>query len=218
MALRGSIKRFSSFIRSVIAVDGTTLKHKYSMYLYIASALDGNVKKFSIAFGIGDGENESAYTWFFRCFKECVGEIDNLVFVINRHKGVENALKVVYPNNHHGLCMYHISQNLKAKKFAHNDSILPPFYLAAKAYLPNKFDHYMDQLECVSIKAVHYLQEIDGERWARSKFPVNRYNILITNIAKCMNAIIKDEREMPTILSVQSCNNGFTIVVLVSVI
>ena len=199
MALGGSIKRFSSFIRPVVAVDGTTLKHKYSGYLYIASALDGNGQIFPIAFGIGDGENESAYTWFFQCFKECAGEIDNLVFVTDRHKGIENALKVVYPNNHHGLCMYHISQNLKAKKFAHNDSLLPPFYLAAKAYLPNKFDHYMDKLERVSIRVVHYLQKIDGERWARSKFPVSRYNILTTNIAKCMNAIIKDAREMPII-------------------
>ena len=57
----------------------------------------------------------------------------------------------------------------------------------------------MDQLKRVSIRAVHYLQEINGERWARSKFPMNWYNILTTNIAECMNAIIKDAREMPII-------------------
>ena len=199
MALGGSIKGFASFIRPVVAVDGTTLKHKYSGYLYIASAVDGNGQIFPIAFGIGDGENEAAYTWFFQCFKECFGEIDNLVFVTDRHKGIENALKVVYPNNYHGLCMYHISQNLKAKKFAHNDVILPPFYLAAKAYLPNKFDHYMAEIEIISTRAFEYLQEIDGERWARSMFPVTRYNILTTNIAECMNAILKDAREMPII-------------------
>ena len=113
--------------------------------------------------------------------------------------GIENALKFVYPNNHHGLCMYRISQNMKAKKFAHNDVILSQFYLAAKAYLPNKFDHYMAELGSISIRVVRYLQEIDRERWARSKFPVTRYNILTTNIAECMNVILKDIREMSII-------------------
>ena len=122
-----------------------------------------------------------------------------MVFVTDQHKGIENALKVVYPNNYHDLCMYHISQNLKAKKFASNDMILPPFYLAAKTYFPNKFDHYMADLGSISIRSVEYLQEIDGERWARSKFPMTRYNILITNITKCMNAILKDARELPII-------------------
>ena len=43
-------------------VDGTTLKHEYSGYLYITSAVDGKGQIFPIAFGIGDGENEAAYT------------------------------------------------------------------------------------------------------------------------------------------------------------
>ena len=54
MALGGSIKGFSSFIRLVVAVDGITLKHKYSAYLYIVSALDGNGQIFPVAFEIGD--------------------------------------------------------------------------------------------------------------------------------------------------------------------
>ena len=96
MALGESIKGFASFIRTVVAVDGTTLKHNYIGYLNIASTIDGNGQIFPIAFGIGDEENEPAYTWFFQCFKECFGEIDNLVFVTHQYKGIENALKLVY--------------------------------------------------------------------------------------------------------------------------
>ena len=95
MALGGSIKGFVSFIKPVVTVEGTTLEHKYNGYLYIASAIDGNGQIFPITFGIGDRENEAAYTWFFQCFKECFGEIDNLVFITDRHKGIENTLKVV---------------------------------------------------------------------------------------------------------------------------
>lgn len=63
----------------------------------------------------------------------------NLVFVTDRHKTIENALKVIYPNTQHELCMYHISHNLKEKKFGLDSQFLPIFCLAAKAYLANKF-------------------------------------------------------------------------------
>ena len=121
MALGASIQGFRSSIKPVVAVDGTTLKYRYRDYLYIALAVDGNGQIFPLALGVGDGENQEAYTWFFCCFREAYGEPDNLVFVFDRHKGIENALKVVYPNCYHGLCMYHISQNLKAKKFGQDN-------------------------------------------------------------------------------------------------
>ena len=101
--------------------------------------MDGNNQIYPLAFGICDGENEAAYIWFFTRFKETFGETENLVFVTDRHKAIENALKVVYPNTQHGLCMYHISQNIKAKKFGPDSQTLLIFYLPTKAYLENKF-------------------------------------------------------------------------------
>ena len=199
MALGASIRGFRSSIRPVVVVDGTTLKHRYRGYLYIASAVDGNGQIFPLAFGVGDGENQEAYTWFFSCFREAYGEPDNLVFVSYRHKGIENALKVVYLNCYHGLCMYHISQNIKAKKFGQDNQILPAFYLAAKEYLPSRFEFYMTELGIINIRVVEYLSEIEVERWARCKFSVTRYNIMTTNIAECMNGILRDAREMPLV-------------------
>ena len=121
------------------------------------------------------------------------------MFVTDRHKAIENALKVVYPNTQHGLCMYHISQNIKAKKFGPDSQILPIFYLAAKAYLQNKFFQYMTDLRNVNMRAVQYLEEIEVERWARCRFTTKRYNLMTTNIAECMNAILRDAREMPVV-------------------
>ena len=72
-------------------------------------------------------ENEVSYIWFFTKFKETFGETKNLVFVTDRHKAIENAFKVVYPNTQHGFCMYHISQIIKAKKFGPDSQIIPIF-------------------------------------------------------------------------------------------
>ena len=121
MALGASIRGFQSKIRPVIAIDGTTLKHRYRGYLYIAAAVDGNGQIYPLAFGVGDSENEKTYIWFFHYFREAYEEPNNLLFVFDRYKVIENTLKVVYPNSHYGLCMYHISQKLKVKKFGHED-------------------------------------------------------------------------------------------------
>ena len=66
--------------------------------------------------------------------------------------------------------MYHISQNLKAKTFGQDNEILLTFYLAAKEYLPSKFDYYMTELGITNIRVVEYLSEIEVERWAHCKF------------------------------------------------
>ena len=100
--------------------------------------------------------------------------------------------------------MYYISQNLKAKKFGHEDQVLLTFYLAAKSYLESRFEHYMCEMRNISTQAVEYLSEIEVERWARYKFPFTRYNIMTTNIAECMNAILRDAREMPLVPLLES--------------
>ena len=64
MALGQSRAGFNK-VRPVVAVDGTHLKGKYKGTLYVAACFDSNEQIFPLAFGIGDTENESLYTWFF---------------------------------------------------------------------------------------------------------------------------------------------------------
>ena len=196
MAIGASIRGFKSHIRPVLAVDGTTLKGKYKGTLYIAAGLDGNEQIYPLAFGIGDGENDEAYTWFFEKLKDVVGDVQNLVFVTDRHKAIESSLNTVFPNALHGFCMYHISNNIRANGFG-NDVLLKCYFLAAKAYVVEHFDYYMQKIEKISMEAADYIRNCDPTKWARSHFPGKRYSIMTTNIAECMNAILKDGRQMP---------------------
>ena len=41
--------------------------------------------------------------------------------------------------------------------------------------------------------------EASPEKWARAFFPGNRYNIMTTNIAECMNAVLRDARSLPLV-------------------
>ena len=147
MALGQSRAGFNK-VRPVVVVDGTHLKGKYKGTLYVAACFDGNEQIFPLAFGIGDTENESSYTWFFERFKEAYGDVDGIAFITDRHKGLERAIAKVYPTAYHGHCMYHLSCNVK-QHFGQNKHVHMTFYLAAKAYLQVDFDMYMRKLASV---------------------------------------------------------------------
>ena len=55
----------------------------------------------------------------------------------------------------------------------------------------------MQLLERVSSQVVQYLKDANLEKWARSHFPGNRYNIMTTNIAESMNSVLLDARDKP---------------------
>ncbi|KAK9177329.1 hypothetical protein WN944_029350 [Citrus x changshan-huyou] len=62
MAIGSSLRRFSSSIRPVIAVDGTFVNGKYKGTMFIATCKDGNNQIYPLAFGVGDSENDAS--WF----------------------------------------------------------------------------------------------------------------------------------------------------------
>ena len=109
VAFRPNIRGFVSHIRHVLVVDGTTLKGRYKGTMYIASAMDGNEQIYLVAFDIRDGENDAAYISFFQNLKDAIGDLLDLVFVTDIHKTIESAIRTIFPNAFHILCMYHIS-------------------------------------------------------------------------------------------------------------
>jgi hypothetical protein len=99
--------------------------------------------------------------------------------------------------------MYHLSCNVK-QHFGQNKHVHMAFYLAAKSYLQTEFDMYMNQLRAIDIRAFQYVIEAMPYKWARSHFPGNRYSIMTTNIAECMNAVLRDARSLPIVLLLES--------------
>ena len=67
------------------------------------------------------------------------------------------------------------------------------FFQAAKAYLHVDFDMHMRHLTNIDIRAHRYVMKANPNKWARSHFPGMRYNIMTTNIAECMNGILRKE-------------------------
>ncbi|XP_060182204.1 uncharacterized protein LOC132611857 [Lycium barbarum] len=191
--------------RPVMMVDATFLKSKYRGVLMIAVAKDGNNSIFPLAFGIADSENNESYRWFFRHVKKVFGTRKDLSILSDRHSSIATAIKELYPDTQHGICIYHMEKNLQ--KYFPSEAILSLFYNAATTYKQAEFRTYMSQIQQIDPKAAEYIEEEPPERWARSFHTNRRYNRLTTNNVETMNSVLRKAREFPIMACIDYIQN-----------
>ncbi|KAL5581810.1 hypothetical protein UlMin_014252 [Ulmus minor] len=168
--------------RPIVCVDVAHLKGKYKGMMFTAVCKDDNNSIFPLAWGIGDVENDSSWLWFFTKFKQV-------------HPSIAKAIREIYPGVFHRICMQHLLQNIKNKFRGISVDML--YYRCAKAYQLCEFACLMNVLTLVRPWLGPYLQEVGYERWSRAYSEGRRYNIMMTNISECINAILVKERELP---------------------
>ncbi|KAL5558468.1 hypothetical protein UlMin_034679 [Ulmus minor] len=110
---------------------------------------------------------------------------------------INNAVQEVFPQAFHGICMYHLLNNLKTK-FRNKTKELEQHYIrTAKTYNLQDF-HVLFYTLCSAVPGVkEYLEAVGLDRWTRSHAPSRRYNIMTTNISKSLNAVLVKVRELP---------------------
>ncbi|XP_060182042.1 uncharacterized protein LOC132611665 [Lycium barbarum] len=125
-------------------------------------------------------ECDDSWTYFFQQLKFIVADEPDLT----------------YEHARHGLCIKHLSENLR-KNFRCGDS-LHAYFNAAKAYGYEEFDEHFQQFRDKSPEATQCLEfEIGFEKWSRTHFPANRYDVLTINIVESLNSMLRNEREYP---------------------
>lgn len=196
MAVYASIQGWKQ-CRPVIVVDGTFLKAAYKGTLLTATTEDAGGKIFPLAFAIVDSENDNAWKWFFEQLKESFGERPGLCIISDRHASIEKAAKTIFPQAAHGICMYHLLNNLKSTFRRSEDSIKDAFFGAARAYTKKSFQYHMRELEKVDEGIPEYLEKIGFEKWARAYCGANRYHMMTSNIAESLNSTNRKTRELP---------------------
>ncbi|KAK3195742.1 hypothetical protein Dsin_027052 [Dipteronia sinensis] len=169
--------------------------------------MDGNNQIYPLAFGYGDSENDASWSWFLTELHDVIGEPPELVTISDRHKSIEKAVRTVFSNSLHGNCIFHLSQNMRAK--FKNDKVQKFFFKAAKAYRVSEFENYMQEVSKVKANAVAYAMEANVEKWARAHFPGRRYSIMTTNIVECLNSVLRDARELPISVLTECLRNEF---------
>ncbi|KAH0705697.1 hypothetical protein KY289_010773 [Solanum tuberosum] len=186
----------SSYCIMVIAVNGTHLHGKYEGVLLSVVAQDMENHVYPIAFCVVDKENDASWTFFFEKLKEIVVDELDLCFISDKHKSIANSIVNVYNHAHHRYCMRHLGENICV-----NHHCGDYFYIycnATKAYSLEEFNnHFVEFKNKCPATAVVLEYDIGFEKWRRTHFPGNRYDVMTTNIAESLNAMLMDEREYP---------------------
>ncbi|XP_022156795.1 uncharacterized protein LOC111023629 [Momordica charantia] len=175
-------------------VESYNLSRRYGEALKLANPDDNN-QIYLIAFGIVDRETDNSIKWFLEKLKGAIGEFKDLVFVSDRNSSISKSIASVFPNAFHCICIHHLKQNLNAK--FKNETIEYLFVNAAKAYRESKFREFWSSITTFDNGVGTYLEEVGLSRWARTHCPKRRYNMMTTNIAESMNALLKEARELP---------------------
>ncbi|PHU12151.1 hypothetical protein BC332_19081 [Capsicum chinense] len=82
-----------------------------------------------------------------------------------RHINIANAFSHVYSHAHHGLCMRHLTKNMRVNQHCGEHVYL--FYAAAKAYTIDEFSEHFAELKNNRSKATHVLENMLGfEKWS----------------------------------------------------
>ncbi|XP_050223969.1 uncharacterized protein LOC126673758 [Mercurialis annua] len=183
--------------KPIIVVDGTFLKAAFGGTLLVATSQDAAGKLFPLAFCVVDSENDLSWEYFITQLREAFGTREGICIVSDRHISIDSAVKKIYPEATHGICMFHLLNNIKTHFKRNAKKIKDPFFAAARAYTESEFDYHMKELDKLDERIKPYLQGIGYKRWSRHHSYTNRFKTMTSNLAESLNAAILHARELP---------------------
>lgn len=161
-----------------------------------ANALDGHNWMFPLAFGFFDSETKENWVWFMEQLANAIGPVPKLAIHTDACKGLETAVHKVFPWAEQRECMRHLMENMK--KLFHGSIYARKMWPAAKTYMLEKHDKWMDEVTTASPEVKQWLKEYHNLLWARSKFDCAiKCDYINNNLAESWNSWIKDLKDLP---------------------
>ena len=90
----------------VIIVYKKFMKVTFLRALFNICAMNANKQFFPLMFGVTPSESNDSWEFSFTKLKETIGDIDDLAIISDRNEGIQNAVKKMYSNAHHGFSMH----------------------------------------------------------------------------------------------------------------
>jgi hypothetical protein len=110
-----------SLFGDVLAFDATYRKIKYNTPLVILSGVNHHNQSVVFASAIVGDETEETYVWLLENLVEAMEGKHPVSVITDGDLAMKNAIRRVFPNAHHRLCVWHLirnaTSNIKNKKF-----------------------------------------------------------------------------------------------------
>jgi hypothetical protein len=192
-ALKPCIDGFLQGCRPYLSIDSTALNGRWNGHLASAVAVDGHNWMYPLAYGFIASETEDNWTWFMTQLKKSIGDPPLLAVCTDACKGLENAVKHVFPKAEQRECFLHLMKNFQ-KKFRGFGRMYP----AARAYDQDIFFEHMAAIKCESQEVVKWLTDYHNLLWYRCGFnPDIKCDYITNNIAEAFNNWIRDIKDLP---------------------
>ncbi|EXX66861.1 hypothetical protein RirG_119720 [Rhizophagus irregularis DAOM 197198w] len=156
----------------VTIIDTTYNTNRFQMMLCIISVVDNNYKSRIIASAIIDDETLDTYRWLFDTILTETGISPGVIFT-DSDPSMIRAIKEIYPNTHHMLCIFHIDLNLRKKlkgklgnKF---EEFRHKFYTCRNSLCEDLFEFRWNQLINQYPASAKYLSDtlyVNKKSWA----------------------------------------------------
>ena len=220
-------------LRPVISTDAAHLKGFEGGTIEAFAMYTGNKELYILGFGITSGtENAENWRYEFRHLRSAIPVLQNkrtdtleddeeedndtaqireieatshdTLFVVDRMKGIDTALKETFPQHHMSNCGKHIAANVEQKFGKRAASLVQPI---GKTFSTRHEESLLDQLRKTSPNAYNYVNNIDPKLWRGTTFneydhlPA-RFGITTSNASEQFNSWIEEERNQETWLGV----------------
>ncbi|KAL6342251.1 hypothetical protein AAG906_006874 [Vitis piasezkii] len=105
------------------------------------------------------------------------------------------------PHAQHRYCLRHVVSNFNDK--FKNKVLKELAYRAGCQHQPRKYERYMEELKRLDEKSVAWFSKLDTQKWTQAYDLGYRYGWMTTNIAECINGVLKGARMLPITALVQ---------------
>ena len=136
-------------------------------------------------------ESYSHWVWFLNHMRQSfntehfeIDQLEKLVIMSDREKGLNKAVSEALPNAKHSHCCQHIAANVQSR---FGITCRKLFWSAVYARTKAEFDTAIDAMLKDSRPAAAYLRSIPAETWATYAFPLPRYGHITSNIVESLN-------------------------------
>jgi hypothetical protein len=163
-ALRPCIDGFLEGCRPYLSIDSTALNGRWKGHLVAVCSVDGHNWMYPIAYGFIDSETKDNWTWYMTQLHKALGDMSLLIVCTDACKGLEEAVKLVFPMAEQRECFKHLIDNY-VKKYKGVEHMYP----AGRAYRKDVHDYHMNHVDAIPETKL-YWDTYHSLKWYRSGY------------------------------------------------
>ena len=157
---------------------------------------------YNIAFVVVGSEDNDNWLWFLKELRTILDDERKITFISDRHPGILDGVKRVFPECYHSFCLFHMRFNLMDKLRGVHPSIRNRlvYKMTQCAYAPDveKYESWMEKLVNEGgQKVVDFFSCIPAENWCNAFFAGQRYGEMSSSLAESFNQMIDKARHIP---------------------